>query len=239
MVHSAHVQISPVRRSRTDEVYDALRRMIVTLDLKPGEALVEKDLCERFSVSRTPAREAILRLAEAGLVDVAPHYGTFVTPIDTQAVRQAHFLRSNLEVPMVRLLCERDELDLARPRSLLLKQRLLLVGGDFVAFLPLDDAFHRSLFDLTRLGEIWTVIHARKAQLDRIRFLQGPQDGKMPLLVEQHSDLLDAIGRRDASAAEAILSHHIAGAVVHMEELVSSSPELFEPLHTAGRHRER
>jgi GntR family transcriptional regulator, rspAB operon transcriptional repressor len=143
-------------------------------------------------------------------------------------VRQAHFLRSNLELPLVRQLCAADHLDLSRPRAVLLEQELQLTGIDFAAFMPLDDAFHRALFELGGMAEIWSVIHARKAQLDRIRFLQAPQDGKVPTLVAEHRAILDAIARHDAPLAEMVLRKHIAGAMLYMEELLLLQPELFE-----------
>jgi GntR family transcriptional regulator, rspAB operon transcriptional repressor len=204
--------LQPVRRrSLADEIYDQLRRMIVTLELKPGETLVEKELCDRFAVSRTPVREAILRLADHGLVEIAPQHATFVSGIDVRAVRQAHFLRSNLEIPLIRQLCATPGLDL-----------------------PLDDLFHQSLFELGGLREIWSVIHSRKAQLDRIRFLQAPQGGKVPMLVQDHKAILDAIAAQDAAAGEAMLRRHVAGAVIFMEQQLLLEPDAFQPRTTPG-----
>jgi GntR family transcriptional regulator, rspAB operon transcriptional repressor len=217
----------PRRRSLADEVYDDLRRMIVTLELEPGAVLVERELCERFSVSRTPVREAVLKLAEHGLVTVAPQHATFVAGIDARSVRQAHFLRSNLEIPVIRQLCSASSVDLSEPRSLLVSQKL--VESDLKAFMPLDDRFHQSLFALADLREIWSVIHAKKAHLDRIRFLQGPQDGKVAMLIAEHQEIIEAIARRDEEAAETALRRHIAGAVLYMEELLLLRPELFRP----------
>ncbi|MDY8108139.1 GntR family transcriptional regulator [Fulvimarina sp. 2208YS6-2-32] len=224
-------------QSLADDVYDALRMLIVKLELPPGSILNETTLCERFSVSRTPLREAILRLSRNGLVTVAPRHATFVAPIDARRVRQAHFLRSNLELPMVRKLCEHDKIDLGLSRELVTEQQKALQTGDYSQFLPLDDRLHESLFDQAGLDEIWRVIHAKKAQLDRIRFLQGPQPGKPKRLIEQHTAILDAIERRDAEAAEAVLKAHIAGAVLYMEELLILKPELFGTKAQIARRR--
>jgi DNA-binding GntR family transcriptional regulator len=221
--------IQPLRRrSLADEIYDELRRMIVRLELKPGEILVEKELCDRFAVSRTPLREAILRLADHGLVEIAPQHATFVAGIDVRAVRQAHFLRSNLEIPLIRQLCATPGLDLTRPRAILIEQQVLMADTEFATFMPLDDAFHQSLFELGGLREIWSVIHSRKAQLDRIRFLKAPQGGKVPLLVQDHKAILDAIIAQDVAAGEATLRRHIAGAVIFMEEQLLLEPDAFQ-----------
>ena len=224
--------------SLADDVYDDLRMLIVKLELRPGSILNEKDLCERFSVSRTPLREAILRLAQNNLVTVAPRHATFVSPIDAWRVRQAHFLRSNLELPMIGRLCEQPKVDLGLARECVGEQKRALETGDYSLFLPLDDRMHESLFQAAGLDEIWQVIHAKKAQLDRIRFLQGPQPGKPQLLIEQHEMILDAIERRDAEAAETVLKTHIAGAVLYMEELLILKPQPARRRATRGHGNE-
>lgn len=221
------------KRSRADEVYDQLRFLIVTLALKPGEVLLERDLCAKFSVSRTPVREATLRLAEHGLVIIAPQHATSVAGIDARAVRQAHFLRSNLELPVICYLCRQKGLDLSEVRAILALQKQAMRIADFVDFIPLDDQFHHSLFILAGMGELWSVIHARKAHLDRIRFLQAPAPGKIPLLVDEHETILNAIERGDERQAEETLRVHIAGAVLYMEELLLLQPQLFSS--KAGR----
>src|SRR5687768_10680308 len=81
------------RRSVADQIYEALRHMIVTLELAPGEPIPETEVSTRFSVSRTPVRESLLRLTNEGLVVVVPQFGTFVAPIDVDAVRQVQFMR--------------------------------------------------------------------------------------------------------------------------------------------------
>lgn len=215
------------RRSHSDEIYEDLRGLIVTLEFQPGTALSEKDLCTRFGVSRTPVREALLRLAEHGVVTIAPQHGTFVSRIDPRAVRQSHFLRVNLEIPVARSLCEIRDLDLTRPRNLVAQQSGLAELDDFASFLPLDDAFHAALFQLADMGEVWNIIHRRKAHLDRIRFLQAPQPGKLSKLVRQHQAILDAIARGDQRDAEEVIRAHVSGAIVFMEELLESQPTLF------------
>ena len=78
-------------------IHTTLRDQIVGMARKPGEMLVEKALCEAFGVSRTPLREALLRLAEEGLVDIFPQMGTFVSRISLPAVRDAMVIRQALE----------------------------------------------------------------------------------------------------------------------------------------------
>ncbi|MGP9789603.1 GntR family transcriptional regulator [Roseinatronobacter sp. NSM] len=221
-----HVQ--PRKKSRASEIYDALRKLIVTLDLPPKEVLNEKDLCDRFEVSRTPLREALLRLAEHGLVTIAPQHGTFVSGISPNAVRQAHFLRVNLEIPVVQRLCDTPGLDLTVPNAVLLDQKLAAQQNSYAVYMPLDDRFHQSLFELADLGGVWQVIHAKKAHLDRIRFLKAAQRSKLETLTRQHEAILDAIARQSRLGAEELVRAHVSGSVRFMEQILLTRPELFE-----------
>ena len=82
---------------KADQIYEQLRRAIVRLDMAPGSAIAEKDICARFDVSRTPVREALQRLAEEDLVDIFPHSGTWVSRISFALAEEGFVLRRALE----------------------------------------------------------------------------------------------------------------------------------------------
>ncbi|WP_342715420.1 GntR family transcriptional regulator [Natronohydrobacter thiooxidans] len=216
------------KRSRADLIYEELRRMIVTLELPPKQVLQERDLADRFAVSRTPVREAILRLAEQELVVIAPQHGTFVAAINPASVRQAHFLRVNLEMPVVDVLCQAEALDLARPRAIILEQKLIARHNSYAEYMPLDDQFHQSLFDIAGMGGIWQVIHARKAHLDRIRFLKAAERSELDSLTRQHEAILDAIANRSRLSAQELVRTHVSGSLAFMQTLLQTNPELFD-----------
>lgn len=205
------------RRSRSDEVCDALRRMIVTAHLPPGAALVERDLCTTFSVSRTPLREAVLRLAEHGLVTVAPQHGTFVAALSPRMVRLAHFLRENLELPVIAQLVGQGDADLRAARAALIEQKLAEARGDHAGFAALDDSFHQALFDSAGLPEVWEVIHAKKAHLDRISYDREQRPGGKAEVIAQHEQILNAIEAGDAEAAVRCARNHIAGPLAGLD----------------------
>lgn len=216
------------KKSRADEIYESLRRLIVTLELQPRAALHEKELCARFDISRTPVREALLRLAAQGLVTIAPQHGTFVAAINPAAVRQAHFLRVNLEVPVVNLLCEAENLNLSGPQAVLQEQKQIASRNSYAEYMPLDDRFHHSLFELAGMGEIWQVIHAQKAHLDRIRFLKAAERIELETLTRQHEAILDAIARRSRLSAAELVRAHVSGSLAFMQTLLHTNPELFD-----------
>jgi GntR family transcriptional regulator, rspAB operon transcriptional repressor len=215
------------RRSIADQIYDELRRMVIQLELKPGQPLSEKLVAERFRVSRTPVREAVLRLADHGLLTIAPQFGTFIAAIDPDEVRQAQFMRAHLEVAIALRLCDRRGLDLSPARSLIAQQQSILSTSDFANFTVLDDRMHAWLFDAAGMGKLWASIHVKKAHLDRIRFLHVPEPGKIAEVAAQHTGILDAIEAGDRPATEQRVREHTAGSVVYMEKLLVDRPDLF------------
>ncbi|WP_294928576.1 GntR family transcriptional regulator [uncultured Paracoccus sp.] len=215
------------RRSRSDSIYADLRRRILSLGLPPGTILNDRELSERYGTSRTPVRDAVQQLAKEGLVHVAPQFATFVTPFDPVAVRQAHFLRINLETPLIQRLCTREAPDLTPARRLIARQRLALEGDDFLGFLELDDAFHHALFELEDMGGIWMLIQGRKAQLDRLRYLLAIEHGQVFHPIEQHGAILDAIETQDAHAATEVLQAHVSGSVQRVDTMAAQHPDLF------------
>ncbi|MCF8105753.1 MAG: GntR family transcriptional regulator, partial [Desulfohalobiaceae bacterium] len=79
-----------------DNIYRELKRRIVFLDYEPGQSLREKDLIEEFGVSRTPVREAFIRLESDGLVRIFPNLGTIVTEVSFQQLKDVFEIRSYL-----------------------------------------------------------------------------------------------------------------------------------------------
>lgn len=78
-------------------IYKELERRIIDMEYKPGDAINEKELIKEFGVSRTPVREAILKLSQKGLLNLVPRVGTFVTQIDIESVKYAYEVKKNLE----------------------------------------------------------------------------------------------------------------------------------------------
>ena len=110
------MQLSRRRRSLSDDIYDELRAAIVSLQMAPGEVVSEKDLGQRFGVSRTPIRDAILKLQQDGLVERASK-GIQVKRFTLAEVIDTYLVREVLEKCAVRLCIERatdEELNLIR-----------------------------------------------------------------------------------------------------------------------------
>jgi DNA-binding GntR family transcriptional regulator len=212
------------------QAYAALRHAVVTLGLRPGQPLSEQGIAQQLRTSRTPVREAFIKLAEAGLIEVLPQRGTFVRKISLKAVKDARFVREAIEVAVLREAAGRLGPDFfAVARGLVAGQRAAAAGNDLERFMALDDAFHRSFAVAVDRGHAWTVIEAQKAQMDRVRYLSLPDATPVDRLVDQHEAIVDAVERGDAPASEAAVRTHLAEVLAVLEPLSRLYPDLFEP----------
>src|SRR5262245_33342750 len=109
------VRPRPSRVTAASAIYRTLHDAIVAMELVPGTSLQEKALTLRFGVSRTPVREALIRLAEDGLVDIFPQSGTFVSRVPVGAIPEAVVIRQALEdVTVTRAASSATPADIAR-----------------------------------------------------------------------------------------------------------------------------
>ena len=210
------------------QIYERLRRAITTLAMLPSESLSEQDLAERLGVSRTPVREAIIRLADEGLIDVLPQRGSFVAPIRLRDVEEAQFMRQALEVAVTRRLAanpSEDFLELARANLRL--QETAVRADDHERFLELDEAFHRSFCEAAGLPKCWRAIQTVKLQMDRVRYLSLPQAGHLVLLLKQHKELFDAIATKQPDHAAERMTAHLQEILRTVRKLSAERPDLF------------
>lgn len=210
------------------QIHRCIRSAILSLDLKPNEALSEKELSLKFAVSRTPVREALIKLSEDGLVDILPQRGSFVAPIRIAEVVEAQFIREALEIAVIRrVAADPSERLLNTLEEMLRQQRSAISQRDFNAFLVLDESFHRTFCEFCELPRGWKMIQNVKGQLDRVRFLSLPEPGHLETLFKQHQAVVEAVRLRQPDLAAAQLKRHLQEVFGSVELLMRSSPSLF------------
>lgn len=209
-------------------VHDVLRDAIVQLRFSPGSPLSEADVARQLGVSRQPVREAFIKLAEAGLLEIRPQRGTFVRKISVREVANARFIREAIEVAIVRKAAgEADESRLARLDGLLIAQRHAAAAGDHAGFLRLDEAFHQGLAQAADCDDAWRVLEGLKAQMDRVRYLSLPDATPMEVLIDQHAAILASVVARDPAAGEAALRRHLSEIHQSLPRLATAHPTFF------------
>lgn len=209
-------------------IYQTLRRDIVALHRKPGDPIVEKDLAAAFGVSRTPIREALLRLAAEHLVEIAPQSGTFVARIPLDGLPEAIVIRRALEELAVRAAASNaTRSQIALLEANLERQREAVAGDNRDAFHDADEDFHATIAEAAGYPGIWPLVQQVKLQVDRYRHLTLPQPGRMARLVKEHAAIVQAIRDRDADRAVAKLDIHLDGLVDGLDEFPGLNPSYF------------
>lgn len=223
------------RRTQTaaESVYRALRDEIVWLRRKPGEPIVEMDIAAAQNVSRTPVREALLRLTAEGLVDTVAKSGTFVARIPLAALPEAIVVRKALEQVTARAAATRaKKSDVTALRAILERQREAVDANDRLAFHRADEGFHAAVAAVGGYPGIWTLVQGVKTQIDRYRLLTLPQPGRMPRVINEHAAVVAAISDHDADAAGAAMQGHLDGLRISMQDIRKVNPDFFyEDLH--------
>jgi DNA-binding GntR family transcriptional regulator len=210
------------------QVYEAIREAILDLTLAPGSALSEKELSLEIGVSRTPIREAFIRLAREGLVVVYAQTGTFVSKIDPHQVAEGRFVREALERATVAEAAEKvTPADLEQLDGLLRAQRALPAQKTWNAFFELDEAFHKALILASGHPLAWTVSRELRAHVERLRRLSLPAAKSVNTLIDQHEEILEAVRARDPEAAQAAMSRHLSEAARVVPVLASEHPDYF------------
>ena len=192
-----------------DQIYRVLRDAIISGGFRPREALSENRICNMFSVSRSPVRIALTRLAEDGLIDILPQRGSFVAPIKLTRVREGHFARVALELAVVREAASRwSPAHAAALRQAIKLQKKHARAGDAWSCHMADEQFHRGFASAAGLGGVWTTVQGLKTHLDRVRHLANPVRGHMDRVIAEHVDVMAALdeGRAD-DAVSAMRSH--------------------------------
>ncbi|GAB3245953.1 GntR family transcriptional regulator [Nocardioides dilutus] len=214
-----------IHRRMADEVFDRLHERIITGDLAPGDRVDSTEIAGSLGVSRTPVREAILRLDAQGLVERQPYRGVVVTAVDEAAAEEVAALRIHLETLAVRAAVPRlQAADLARMRDLHRELETVIAGPDAQrGFAELNREFHLTLYRAAGSPTLVRLLSELSGRAERMRLHFDVRQGRA---LDDHAGILAACGAGDVEEAVAATREHILGAFLMM------MPEGYTP--TAG-----
>ncbi len=218
-----------VGQSMTDRVYQAILSMILRLEIKPRERLSEVKLSKELGVSRTPVREAFLRLENLGFLDIVPQRGTIVAPMRATEFRKSQFMREAFELALVRRAVELED-NTALCKALDRELKLQAVHselGDENAFFQSDEAFHKAIAVHCGVADIWPEVQRVKMHMDRFRYAIRSQR-ETPAILKQHRKIAQAICRRDEAEAITAMTLHLRRANHMIADTAKEHPEYFE-----------
>lgn len=223
----------------TQQTYRLLKRLIVELRLRPNKFLSEKDVAINLEISKTPVREAFIRLSEDGMLNIVPQSGTYVAPIDIRRASEGFFVWSALESACAaQVAIKRSIEDLHFLKELVEEQKEVLEEGDYLGFYKADDKFHEAMFRIAGYPGTKDLIDTAKFEVDRIRSLKKMYRMQPVAAVqEEHARILDAIADADADQASKLMTAHLSRVNASLVELVRNETlwDMFHSLNKNGR----
>nr|WP_321462166.1 GntR family transcriptional regulator [uncultured Cohaesibacter sp.] len=196
----------------TQIVHLRLRTEIISMQRLPGEAISEKEIAQECGVSRTPIREALLRLSEERLVDIVPKSGTSVAKIPIADVLESQVARAALEQVTTKAAVKRARgSDVANMRALLIAQQEHKDALNYEKFYEADEDLHQAIALAGGYPGIWTIIDRIKLQVNRYRLLTLQHPRRMERVLKEHADIVDAIAEHDEDRAAEAMRLHLDG----------------------------
>jgi len=199
------------RASTAERVAGLLRERILDGTMAPGSRIVELEVARELDVSRSPVREALLRLRAEGLAAIVPYRGAFVTPLDRQRFAELMEFRLALERFALDRLVERFPTGaMARLREHAAALREAVAARDRQRAVDLDLAVHRAIVELAGNALLERAYGDLLAQIRLYIAVTSARYPDIGELADEHDALIGAIERRDARAARRLLDAHVA-----------------------------
>ncbi len=221
--------------SSREYVYRMLRSNIMNLNYQPGSVLSEIELADMLNISRTPIREAILRLAQERLVDIFPQKGTYVSLIDLKHVTESRFIRKTLEKEVVRQACVSFPDDaFFQLQTHLTLQELCIREKRWTEFYINDSNMHGAIFAGCDRERTWEMIQQMSTHDNRVNVLNASSGFELPELLEQHRMLVQAIRDRNPVLGENTVHAHLTKVRKDIMPLLSDFPHWFVQKEYAG-----
>ncbi|WP_026089101.1 MULTISPECIES: GntR family transcriptional regulator [Bacillus] len=185
--------IKPIKRlSLRDEVYQVLKKSIVTMEMQPEERLHDKELAERFGISRTPVREALKRLEDEGLVESIPGSVTRVAPLCIESAKHAFTVVAALHSLAARLAADSlSEEDITKLEESNRDFQLAIANNDVMEAIEADNAFHHVFLDVAGNPEIVYALERSVSKILRLEISQFTTE-KAQKSIEQHKQIISA-----------------------------------------------
>ena len=217
------------RGSGMKMVYDLLRDEILDLVLKPGSPIDEVQLAERFNMSRTPIREALVRLSGEGLIDTLPNRSTMVSQIDFLNMH-TYFDALKLMYRVTTQLAAKNH----RPEDLeIIHQRQAefakaVEAQDALAMIATNAAFHLAIAEAGR-NPYFTSLFKRLLDEGRriLRLYYQSYNDRLPKrFVDEHEEMIAAITARDTELSERLAAEHAEQIVDQVQKLLVGQDRL-------------
>lgn len=218
-----------------ENIYATLRNKICFLEYVPGSIMSANEIAASMavlmqkSVSRTPVREAFIRLAKEGLVFTLPQHGTVVTKIKPERAREERYLRYVLEKEALSYIPENAEKeDYRELYDIIAKQEKAMEEGNNIQFIELDNEFHHKQYKIAGCELFLDVVTTFNSHYDRMRNLTAWDKDNVKNSIQQHKDLLYYLEKKEIDKAQMILKKHLSKLIDEEKTLLEIYPDYFD-----------
>ena len=201
------ISYSKVRKHKTlvDSIVDDLKIKIIKGQLKPGQRMVEAELCEKMGISRSPLREAFRTLESQGFLAHEPRKGMHVSRVSLEELENIYAIRANLESLATNLAVRNgDSQTLEELKRLHNEMVGLAEGSDIAAYHRLNLKFHEVLTEASLNGRLVELIDTFVKQTNRYRIVVFSTPHKLQASIKNHADLIRSFENGDAEEAELV-----------------------------------
>lgn len=219
--------------SLNQATYDRFKKDILTFALKPGDTVSAAKVAERYDVSRTPAREALVKLETEGLVDIIPQSKSVISKINLSTAHQEWFIRYTLEMGMIDKLFEnvtKNDIEEMKKcnKTMIDYSKEEKSHENSYRYQMADNAFHAVTYRAA--GELMAanVIANTMAHYSRIRFLTDLDDFNQDRTVTGHEKLITLIENKDIEGYREALSSHLKYILTDIQDLEKQYPAFFQ-----------
>lgn len=201
----------------------------MNMTLEPGMDVSVQKLSVRYGVSRTPVREAVVRLQQLGLLEIYPQRKTVVSKIDLQRVYEEWFIRTSLESAVIdRFISQCSELVTDTMQELIKKQKKYMAKEHFREFYCKDNRFHQLIFETANESLSWLTIEEVASHYNRIRLLHGKMVGAETVDINNHEKMVKAAQRKDISIMQTAMLEHSNHHLEQVKNMSKQYPQFFK-----------
>lgn len=193
-----------------EKIYQSLRTDIISHRLRPGQAIREDELAERFGISRTPVREMLRRLEHEDLVKVIPNRGVFVSELTAEDIEEVLEIRMALETAAARAAAAKLTEEQKKELKEIKKQLDSAVKlQDSVISFEADTRLHGLILQAAGNKRAHRIINNLMGQIHRIRFISGHKPGRINTTVNEHKEIVQALLDMNPEKAEEAMRKHL------------------------------
>jgi DNA-binding GntR family transcriptional regulator len=211
--HAAGVDATALpitRRHLHDELLERLRDLIIASELPPESKIPEKELCERFGVSRTPLREALKVLAYEGLVVLQPNRGATVSPLTIAELEEVFPIYSRLEALAGEMACRHlTQGEIAEIKALHEEMVQHYLQRSWRRHFELNEALHEHIHAGARNHTLSTMLRSIAGRIRRARIYANVAEERWADAVSEHEDIIAALETRQGARLAELMQLHM------------------------------